>query len=655
MKKVLLFATLILFCSINSFAYISNKYVYYDGIVYVVGSGFEASCVGYDKDWFDGDWHILKELNIPETIEYNWSDYKVVSVRGFENCKDLKRVTIPPTVKSIGSFKGCSSLEYVKLPSSIEKIEEETFMDCPLLELDNGSLPYDLKYIGDKAFYGCKNMTKLELPYSLQSIGAWAFYDCQSLTELVIPDKTTIGEHAFDGCFKLEKLKIGNGIKNIPAYAFNKCRSLKELILPKELQYIREYAFSGCYSLEELFFGNGQASYLKEIGHHAFAGCRSLKKLYFDVNFYIIGYCSFESCNSLTELQFANRAYEGIPSTQIQDQAFLCGSSQLSSIIIPDYITYIGHEAFLGHTNVKTIQFNNSYYKLGLESESLNKGSSFLGIKPTTLILNRAIINDNKAGVDCSNLQNLYLGGSLQNVSNNMFKDCKTLKYVSIDNEIKCIGDSAFSGCTSLEKIDMPLYGLKEIGNMAFYNCCSLAEIQIPRSVKTIGNESFAKGILKKITIPPFVASIGNGAFSENKIDDLVFEYDYLMQEQRTIGDNAFANNMIVKVTIPKRVKNIGNGAFRDNCIQDLHIESYGLTIGDYAFLNNDFGDNILTLPYCTIGQEAFAYSNRLNRVVFESSINKIPSRCFYGCPELERVEIYDVKEINESAFADCP
>ncbi len=63
----------------------------------------------------------LKQIIIPESV-------KKIGKNAFENCSNLQQVTIPKSVVCIGhsAFSGCQSLKKIKIPS-IKKIENNCF------------------------------------------------------------------------------------------------------------------------------------------------------------------------------------------------------------------------------------------------------------------------------------------------------------------------------------------------------------------------------------------------------------------------------------------------------------------------------------------------------------------------------------------------
>ncbi|MDR1906360.1 MAG: leucine-rich repeat domain-containing protein [Clostridiales bacterium] len=61
-----------------------------------------------------------------------------------------------------------------------------------------------------------------------------------------------IGESAFEGRNDLTKVIIPAGVKEIGRYAFGQCGSLKEVVLSEGLESIGEHAFFGCYAIKRL-------------------------------------------------------------------------------------------------------------------------------------------------------------------------------------------------------------------------------------------------------------------------------------------------------------------------------------------------------------------------------------------------------------------
>jgi hypothetical protein len=77
--------------------------------------------------------------------------------------KDIKKIVIPESVKSIGiwAFWNCTSLKSIKIPESVENIGPGVFRNCK--SLTSIEIPESVKSIGDKAFKYCASLKKSHL------------------------------------------------------------------------------------------------------------------------------------------------------------------------------------------------------------------------------------------------------------------------------------------------------------------------------------------------------------------------------------------------------------------------------------------------------------------------------------------------------------
>ena len=247
--------------------------------------------------------------------------------------------------------------------------------------------------------------------------------------------------------------------------------------------------------------------------------------------------------------------FSQIPSKNVsaQDADFRMDGSVLikytgndENIIIPDYVTVIGEEAFYDNDTVKSVEISNQVEEI--------KNHAFYG---------------------CDNLQQVTVGDSVETIENAAFAECTQLETVSFGENVNKIGNGIFSGCTLLKEIgisDDNKYLKCENGVLtdtetthlyAMLNGCTTATYEIPDSIETISKYAFwgcehleyvdLSGVMKKIPAYAFSNCRGLQAVS----------VPYSVTD---IGAKAFENCSALQVIdIPETVKTIHTTAF-DGC-----------------------------------------------------------------------------------------
>ena len=86
--------------------------------------------------------------------------------------KNIKKVVIKKGVTTISknAFKNCKKLKKVQLPSTLKKISGYAFYNTALT---NVTIPNSVKYIGNYSFYKCKKLKKVSTPADLYDTRAY--------------------------------------------------------------------------------------------------------------------------------------------------------------------------------------------------------------------------------------------------------------------------------------------------------------------------------------------------------------------------------------------------------------------------------------------------------------------------------------------------
>lgn len=194
------------------------------------------------------------------------------------------------------------------------------------------------------------------------------------------------------------------------------------------------------------------------------------------------------------------------------------GCSSLTSMSIPNNVTFIGAGAFTDCASLKIVKLSD-------------------GIK--------VIPYGCFAG--CSSLETLYLPSSLDSIKNSSFYNCSSLTSINIPNSVKYIG-----GIES--KIG------HDHGGMTFYNCKNLTSVSIPDSVELIPWCAFAGcSNLEKVELGRGVKELSRGSFGECRSlvyftcnsEKPPYVPDYYYTSKAT---NAFLNTKtsIIKLYVPE-------------------------------------------------------------------------------------------------------
>ena len=315
------------------------------------------------------------EIVIPAT--YNNKPVTKIANKAFNECKNLKKVTIPDSVTSIGNsaFYGCTSLTSITIPDSVTSIGGVAFSGCS--SLTSVTIGKGVTSIGNFAFNSCSSLTSVTIGNGVTSIGYSAFSGCTSLTSVTIPDSvTSIGSQAFSGCKSLTSVTIPDSVTSISEYAFSGCKSLTSVTIPDSVTSIGNFAFEGCTSLNAVYitdiaawcnikFNNNPLSYT----HNLYLNGELVTNLVIPDSVTSIGEYAFAGCSSLTSITIGNSV------TSIGNYAF-SGCTSLTSITIGNGVTSIGDWAFYNCYNIQTV-----FYKGGKEQwDNLLKGNGLANV-----------------------------------------------------------------------------------------------------------------------------------------------------------------------------------------------------------------------------------------------------------------------------------
>ena len=180
----------------------------------------------------------LESVKFPRSL-------RIIRQGAFAECESLRTVVLneglevlgyadyPPKNTGyqfyFGVFEG-SAVEHVELPSTLRQIEYNVFENCQ--NLKNISLPDGLTYIGERCFMDSA-LEGIAIPATLNDIESSAFLGCEHMKRIEFLEGRTALEATDAG--------VWNTI-------FKEC-NVEEVVLPSTLREISPKVFGDCDSL----------------------------------------------------------------------------------------------------------------------------------------------------------------------------------------------------------------------------------------------------------------------------------------------------------------------------------------------------------------------------------------------------------------------
>ena len=565
----------------------------------------------------------ITEITLPEGAES-------IGVQSFANCTALASVTVGNSITSIGSgaFLGTKFYDeggdtvYVggwliahkdKSITKLPKLKEGTygigasaFSECNKLTIFNLS-DYGIKYVGDGAFYGCKQLYDIKFGNSLLKIGDYAFASCDVLRDVYLGESLThIGDYAFSGCAPLSnsKVKLPDSLVSIGTYAFHGTSAynneattgvvyiddwvvgLKQgmyqgLTIAEGTRGIANYSFYNSFVFGAIILPNS----VEYIGRSAFYNCTYTSMINLPTSLKSIGDYAFYGCTMTTFGPFVS---ETDPTT-----------------VIPNGTTYIGRSAFYDCSTLAGIAIPGSVKEIGdyafYKCINLGEGQLVSAADPTKLLVGSVII-----------------GEGVEKIGERAFFGCESIAEIAIPDSVKTIGEKSFYKCTKLRKLTIG-NGVEVIPAYAFYKCTALAELTLPTSLKTIGTYAF-RGCeaLVTVTIPEGVTSVGAHAFS-GASSALILELPATLTE---IGEYAFRGfGKLKSVVIPASVEIIGKHAFYGCSELTIYTEAQSIMPKWSERFNSSYRPIVFG---CTLSDDkSYVVSFTMNKDAIDNTISE--------------------------------
>lgn len=397
----------------------------------------------------------------------------------------------------------------------------------------------DVMVIGDKTFQSNAGITGVTIPDSVDSVGKYAFEGCAALAAVTLGRRLLeIGDDAFANCPSLAKVMI-----------FSRTTTMGTNIFAST--GISGHSGMGIYgfssSTPETYANSNNIDF--HVLHEGTTDGFTWEQTS-DTEAEITGYSG--SGNMITIPSEA----DGLTVTAIAYRAFQNNKS-FYSVTIPDSVTSIGGEAFVGTSLLLA--------KLGDGLETIGDG----------------VFAD-------TGLITATLGSGLKTIGNYAFVDCDELKSIDIPDSVTSIGEHAFDDCGALTSIVIP-DSVTAIGDQAFKWCRKLAAVTLGSGLETIGEVAFQGTAITEITIPDSVTAIGNQAFSNCKsLQKAVIYSDNAVFGSEVFGISGIENNSgegIYGFSGSTAETYAGVNSHKFNCIYTVTLNTNGGASMDAAYV----------------------------------------------------------------------
>ena len=195
-----------------------NKSYYINIINKVIYNRFKSSVLGC--------------INSIEADELVLEPVKSIGRNSFWNCKGIKKIVLPATLKQIGynPFVGCSNIHF-------ESHSDEYVVDNDIL--------FDKNKNKIVCYPAWKAIGEVYIPESVIALERGSFSGCDKMTDINLHNVNVISKSCFTNCSSLKSVYCSDLIKYIGEWAFAYCTALKTISISPKTK-VDNNAFSNC-------------------------------------------------------------------------------------------------------------------------------------------------------------------------------------------------------------------------------------------------------------------------------------------------------------------------------------------------------------------------------------------------------------------------
>ncbi len=561
--------------------------------------------------------------NATEGLQYEYSEamngYSVIGYTGRAHSVEIPELYKNKPVVRIktNAFNGNYNIISITLPKTLETIDTRSFVDCTKLVyvcINEENVYIDGNDI-NRGAYGLTNVALLKTVPAAQRNELIKVYNQYYFVE----DGTDVYLMGYCGTDTNIKLPISytnasNGFISSPymvyPHAFYKNENIKQITIPHNasISAIGEKAFADCVNLRNLELNNCDTFITTDFLH----GCGKIENITaynntrFEVSNNVLVDKTSQTIVKATIMARSFPTTAPFGANKVEAYAFQ-NNKNLDQLIISDFYTQIGQNAFLGCDLITSLTVDNTEFlnenNLGYYFGSATYGDNNTYV-PTTLedvtVKKGALTSYSFA--NCTGLKNVVIEEGVISLGKGVFSGCANL--VSLTTHITGGGDSSRLEYFFDEGSPVPIKNLTVTDGTTFinygalYNCLSLENIDLPY----LGTQ---------LNYSCTLSSLFNGSVSVNGGVPETVNKVTIRSGELSIG--AFADvASITSVVLPENILAIPNRAF-SGCVKlatwPTNIDNV-LSVGDEAFKNCEKLRGNLTVLYRYVGEDAFTGTN---------------------------------------------
>ena len=488
-----------------------------------------------DADAFDNSTYNTATLFVYESVKDAFS-----KATGWKHFKNIKALLTTGTTLTEATVEGVSVTYTVLDPLALTVKVGTPDNQIAIDQYTSGTLTipsevqgYQVVAIGEEAFNGAYNLTRIVIPDGVTTIGGSAFQSCYDLTSLEFPASIqTIEEYGMWGCSSLVKVRVNSAVPfSFHQNAFNFINNaILYVPLGSKETYERADSWKDFKEIVECTSEDWEIMGLGRFVANTIEGVAvTYTVLDAEAKTVMVGTDSFDAgidentigkvtipaqvkgCKVVEVARHAFHDCEGLTTVKLPSTITTIGRSAFSfspitSIDLPESLTTIADEAF-SQTKLESVRIPASVTSIGKDVfESCYELTSLSVAEGNTVYDSRE---------DCNAI--------IETASNTLLKGCK---YSIIPEGIVTIGYSAFASIFAPYDIVIP-NTVTTIGERAFYFSTDLERITIPAGVTTIGDKAFyytsKLSLVKMLSSQP--VAITEQTFSERANTTLCVPY----------------------------------------------------------------------------------------------------------------------------------